>query len=235
VHTEVVIEPSLGDDAQLQSVVWLAGSRLCQRRVTLPAEVTRVWSALRLPALLAGERMAGAGRRLAAAVRDEAGQRLLAGLVTRSQARGYPEAIGAAQDEFRLDRAQPVFPYCPRSTPASRPGGGLFEGRPASCHSNAGLCICSLHQRSYGAERGGAMEPSSLNLAAFDAYHRARGARTAFRASGSSSRALIRAEPATSSRPPVTCLSPEAILKTVRSVSSKEASFCLMTFVNRDS
>ena len=49
----------------LESAVWVAGSLLSHRQVPLPAEVTRVWGALTLPAVVAEERMAAAGRRLA--------------------------------------------------------------------------------------------------------------------------------------------------------------------------
>jgi tetratricopeptide (TPR) repeat protein len=79
-RTEVVIEAAVSDGV-LVSAVWVAGSLLCQRRVPLPGEVASVWAALGLPGVVAGQRMAHAGRRLAAALLEEAGQRLLGGLV----------------------------------------------------------------------------------------------------------------------------------------------------------
>jgi hypothetical protein len=82
-RTEVVIEAAVSQDGMLSSAVWLAGSLLCQRQGRLPSQVAEVWSALRLPALAAGERMAGAGRRLAAALLDEPAERMLAELVNR--------------------------------------------------------------------------------------------------------------------------------------------------------
>ena len=42
-----------------------------------------MWGALGLPAVVAAERMADAGRRLAGMLFDEAGQQLLAGVVDR--------------------------------------------------------------------------------------------------------------------------------------------------------
>ena len=55
---------------ELESAVWLAGSLLCQRRGAAAGRGGRVWEALRLPALVAADRMAEAGRRLAAALLD---------------------------------------------------------------------------------------------------------------------------------------------------------------------
>ena len=77
-RTEVVIEAALSEDGILTSAVWLAGAELCRREAQLPGEVAEVWGALRLPALAAGDRMAEAGRRLAAALLDAGTQQLLA-------------------------------------------------------------------------------------------------------------------------------------------------------------
>jgi len=67
----------------LTSTVRLAGSVLCRQQVPLPPEVSSVWHALKLPGLVGGERMADVGRRLAAALLDEASQQLIAGLLDR--------------------------------------------------------------------------------------------------------------------------------------------------------
>jgi tetratricopeptide (TPR) repeat protein len=82
-RTEVVIEVAVSGEGEVNTAVWVAGSLLCQQTVGLPAEVIDVWAALRLPAIVAGERLAEAGRRLAGALLDEDGQRLLGGLVSR--------------------------------------------------------------------------------------------------------------------------------------------------------
>jgi tetratricopeptide (TPR) repeat protein len=81
--TEVVIEAALSAEGVLDSAVWMAESLLCRRQVPLPTEVAEVWAALRLPAMVAGERLAEAGRRLAGALLDGDGQRLLGRLVAR--------------------------------------------------------------------------------------------------------------------------------------------------------
>ena len=82
-HTEVVIEATAGSDGLLESAVRVAGSMLCSRQAPLPTEVDHVWDALRLPTVVAGERMAQAGRALADALLAEADQALLAGLLNR--------------------------------------------------------------------------------------------------------------------------------------------------------
>lgn len=60
-HTRVLIRAIVTGEGRLSSSVWLAGTMLARREEPLPAEVIGVWSALRLPALTAGERMATAG------------------------------------------------------------------------------------------------------------------------------------------------------------------------------
>ena len=82
-HTEVVIEAALVPGGVLESATWVAGSLLGRRREPLPVQVTSVWAALRLPAVVAGERMAQAGRALAGVLLAEADQQLLAGLLDR--------------------------------------------------------------------------------------------------------------------------------------------------------
>ena len=64
VHTEVVIEAALAEGV-VTSAVWAAGSLACRRRGPLPPEVAGVWAALGLPGVVAGERLAAAGRALA--------------------------------------------------------------------------------------------------------------------------------------------------------------------------
>ena len=73
-RTEVVIEARLLADGVVESAVWVAGSLACRQRRPLPAEVLEVWGALGLPGLVAGERLAVAGRALAGVLLDEAGQ-----------------------------------------------------------------------------------------------------------------------------------------------------------------
>ncbi|HUZ54305.1 MAG TPA: CHAT domain-containing protein, partial [Streptosporangiaceae bacterium] len=80
-RTDVLVEARVADDGELTSSVWLAGSPLCHRAAPLPAEVARVWSELALPAPVAAERMAVAGRKLAGALMDEASQRLIGDLL----------------------------------------------------------------------------------------------------------------------------------------------------------
>ena len=82
-RTEVLIQARITGDGQLASAVWVGGSPLCQRQAPVPAEVAGVWAGLRLPAPEAAQRMAVAGRRLAAALLDDAGVQLLGGLLHR--------------------------------------------------------------------------------------------------------------------------------------------------------
>jgi tetratricopeptide (TPR) repeat protein len=95
-RTEVVIEAALSEDGVLTSAVWLAGAELCRRQAPLPGEVAEVWGALRLPALAAGDRMAEAGRRLAAALLDDDTQHMLAGMVNRLRPGDTVEVVLAA-------------------------------------------------------------------------------------------------------------------------------------------
>ena len=78
----VTIEAELAD-GDLQSRVLVGESVLCRRREPLAAEVAGVWQALRLPGLIAAQRMADAGRQLAGMLLDDAGQRTIAGLLRR--------------------------------------------------------------------------------------------------------------------------------------------------------
>jgi hypothetical protein len=79
--TELVIDAGIADDGRLRATVSLAGATLCQRQEWLPAEVADVWRALRQPPADAAQRMADAGRRLAATLLDEAAARLLGDLL----------------------------------------------------------------------------------------------------------------------------------------------------------
>ena len=124
----------------LASAVWLAGSPLCQRQAPLPAEVAGVWDALRLPALAAAERMADAGRRLAGALLDDAGQQLLAGAAGPAAARRHRRggagaagagavAAGGADPAGHARRAWRWARWgccrgsaCPAGSPPPRPG-----------------------------------------------------------------------------------------------------------------
>ena len=78
VHAEVVIEAALSEAGMLESLVRLDGTELCRQQAPLPREVDEVWTARRFPAPIAGERLADAGRRLARALLDDAGQATLA-------------------------------------------------------------------------------------------------------------------------------------------------------------
>ena len=80
-HTEVVIEAVLASDGVVESAAWAAGALACRRRRPLPPQVREVWGALQLPGLVAGERLAAAGRALARVLLDEPGQELVAGLL----------------------------------------------------------------------------------------------------------------------------------------------------------
>jgi tetratricopeptide (TPR) repeat protein len=95
-RTRIVIEAALTDTGELASAVTVAGSQLCQGQAPLPDEVARVWGALRLPGVIAGERMADAGRRLAGVLLEDAGQALLAGVLGRLPLGGTVEVLLAA-------------------------------------------------------------------------------------------------------------------------------------------
>ena len=90
--TGVVIEAALSAGV-LESAVWVAGSLLSHRQVPLPAEVTWVWGALTLPAVVAEERMAAAGRRLAGALLADADQHLLARMLNRLPPGGTAQVV----------------------------------------------------------------------------------------------------------------------------------------------
>ncbi len=90
--TGVVIEAALSAGV-LESAVWVAGSMLSHRQAPLPAEVTRVWGALTLPAVVAEERMAAAGRHLAGALLADADQHLLARMLNRLPPGGTAQVV----------------------------------------------------------------------------------------------------------------------------------------------
>ena len=92
VHTEVVIEAGLADGV-VESAVWAAGSLVCRRSEPLPPEVAGVWGALGLPGVLAGERLAAAGRVLAGVLLTRDGQELLAGLLEGMTAEDTVEVV----------------------------------------------------------------------------------------------------------------------------------------------
>ena len=77
-NVEVVIEIALTEAGILNSCVRLAGDVVCRQDAPLPSEVAGVWNALQLPPLIAGERMADAGRRLAGALLNDTAQQKLA-------------------------------------------------------------------------------------------------------------------------------------------------------------
>ena len=80
-HTEVVIEASWSPDGVVESAAWAARALACRRREPLPPQIREVWGALRLPGLVAQERLVAAGRALAGVLLDEQGQELMAGLL----------------------------------------------------------------------------------------------------------------------------------------------------------
>ena len=80
-RTEIVIQARLSAEGVVESAAWVAGSLACRQRRLLPVEVGEVWGALGLPGLVAGERLAVAGRALAGVLLDQAGQELVAGLL----------------------------------------------------------------------------------------------------------------------------------------------------------
>ena len=88
----MVIEAALSAGV-LESAVWVAGSMLSHRQAPLPAEVTRVWGALTLPAVVAEERMAAAGRHLAGALLADADQHLLARMLNRLPPGGTAQVV----------------------------------------------------------------------------------------------------------------------------------------------
>ena len=92
VHTEVVIEAGLAGGV-VESAVWAAGSLVCRRRELLPPGVAGVWGALRLPGVLAGERLAAAGRALAGVLLTRDGQELVAGLLEGMTAQDTAEVV----------------------------------------------------------------------------------------------------------------------------------------------
>jgi hypothetical protein len=74
---EVIIEVARSEAGMLDSCVRVAGAVLCHQQAPVPIEAIEVWKALDLPPLVAGERMADAGRRLARALLDDAAERAL--------------------------------------------------------------------------------------------------------------------------------------------------------------
>ncbi len=92
-RTEIVIQAHLLADGVVDSAAWVAGSLAYCQRGPLPAEVREVWGALGLPGLVAGERLAAAGRALAGVLLDRAGQELVAGLLDRLAPQDTAEVV----------------------------------------------------------------------------------------------------------------------------------------------
>jgi tetratricopeptide (TPR) repeat protein len=90
---EVIIEVAVADTGMLDTCVRVSGTVAGHQQARLPAEVADVWKALDLPALVAAERMADAGRRLAGALLDEAGQHTLARRLNEIPPGGSAEVI----------------------------------------------------------------------------------------------------------------------------------------------
>ena len=99
VHTEVVIEAGLAAGGVVTSAVWAAGSLVGRYRGPLPPEVTGVWGALRLPGVVAGERLAAAGRALAGALLSPDAQGVVAGLLEHMTAQDTAEVVLCADRE----------------------------------------------------------------------------------------------------------------------------------------
>jgi tetratricopeptide (TPR) repeat protein len=98
-RTEIVIQAQLLAGGVVESAAWVAGSLACRRSGPLPAEVREVWRALGLPGLVAGERLASAGRALAGALLDRAGQELIAGLLDGLGPQDFAEVVLCAGGE----------------------------------------------------------------------------------------------------------------------------------------
>ena len=98
-RTEIVIQARLLAEGVVESAVWVAGSLACRQRRPLPAEVREVWGALGLPGLVAGERLAVAGRALAGVLLDQAGQELVAGLLDGLAPQDTAEVVLCAGDQ----------------------------------------------------------------------------------------------------------------------------------------
>ena len=101
VHTEVVIEAGLAADGVVESAVWAAGSlghaaAVCGSRST---SVRDVWGALGLPGVVAGERMAAAGRALAGVLLSPGAQELVAGLLDGMTAEDTAEVVLCADGQ----------------------------------------------------------------------------------------------------------------------------------------
>jgi hypothetical protein len=82
-RTEVLITARVAAGGRVGSSVWLAGAQLCQQEAPLPVEAASVWEALSLPALVAAERMAQAGRQLAGMLLDAGSEQRLAEVLER--------------------------------------------------------------------------------------------------------------------------------------------------------
>jgi len=92
VHTEVVIEATMSEGV-VESAVWAAGSLIGRRRGPLPPQVAGVWPVLGLPGLVAGERLAEAGRALAGVLLGPDAQVVVAGLVEGMAADDSAEVV----------------------------------------------------------------------------------------------------------------------------------------------
>ena len=80
----MVIEASISTSGMLESAVWIDGSRLSRRQAPLPPEVTTVWTAaLGSPGQDAKRHLTDAGRTLANALLDHAGQASLSSALKR--------------------------------------------------------------------------------------------------------------------------------------------------------
>ena len=94
-----MIQARLLAEGVVESAVRVAGSLACRQRRPLPAEVREVWGALGLPGLVAGERLAVAGRALAGVLLDQAGQELVAGLLDGLAPQDTAEVVLCAGDQ----------------------------------------------------------------------------------------------------------------------------------------
>ncbi|HWF79217.1 MAG TPA: CHAT domain-containing protein, partial [Streptosporangiaceae bacterium] len=81
-RTEVIVEATVSPAGRLSSAVWVAGALAGRAdEQVVPVEVSEVWSALDLPAAVASDRLADAGRRLGRVLfGDDAGV-VVAGLI----------------------------------------------------------------------------------------------------------------------------------------------------------
>ena len=97
-HNEVMIEAAISGGV-VESAVWAAGSLAGRCRSPVPAEVAGVWTALGLPGVVAGERLAAAGRALAGVLLGRDAEVVVAGLLEGMSAQDTAEVVLCADGD----------------------------------------------------------------------------------------------------------------------------------------